>query len=130
MSCYKPFYVSPSKSGEIEVVTPPDGGIGSSGSYCGIRPAMLLDLSLVTSSSIKKVVATPKPTEKPVYLLVTGNANIRSGAGGEYSKLGNAEPGESYLMLGTATSSTGSTWYKIQYKGKTGYISSNFVKVK
>ena len=59
-------------------------------------------------------------TEETGYGYVTGNTvNVRSGAGTDYAKLGLAKLNEVYEI----TAKNGK-WYKINYNGKTGYISS------
>ena len=58
--------------------------------------------------------------EETGYGYVTGNTvNVRSGAGTDYSKLGLARINEVYEI----TAKNGK-WYRINYNGKTGYISS------
>ena len=54
----------------------------------------------------------------------TTDVNVRSGPGTKYSKLGKLSKGERVKMLGT----TGD-WTRIEYKGKTGYAFSSYVRV-
>lgn len=76
---------------------------------------------------------TPEPEPEPEppkityakYIRCTGdNVNIRSGAGTDYSTLGQAERGENYAVIGK----TGS-WYKTYYRGKTAYIYAAYAAV-
>ena len=50
--------------------------------------------------------------------------NVRSGPGTGYKKIGTAPLGEVYPVLQTLSS-----WYKISYQGKTGYVSKNYMVV-
>lgn len=80
-----------------------------------------------------KKTATPKPTTKRTltsYVIITGNCNIRSGAGTEYNKVGAASKGDVYPYLGREYSSDGSAWNKINYAGKTGYVAATYCEYK
>lgn len=59
-------------------------------------------------------------------LEITQEANVRSGAGTNYGKVGIAKVGSEYTILDTAD---GGKWYKIDFGGKTGYINRNMVSV-
>ncbi len=52
------------------------------------------------------------------------SVNVRKGPGTGYAKLGVALKGAFYQVLGKSGS-----WYKIDYKGSTGYISADYLKV-
>lgn len=61
-------------------------------------------------------------TSKISYITVTsGNVNIRSGAGTDYSVAGTAEKSTLYAYLGEENG-----WYKTYYKNKTAYISKKY----
>ena len=50
--------------------------------------------------------------------------NVRSGAGTKYKRIGAVKLGNKVTMYGKAKA-----FYKIKYKGKTGYISTSYVKI-
>ncbi len=73
----------------------------------------------------------PKPEPEPPkimyaqYIRCTGNnVNLRSGAGTDFSTIGQAEKGENYAVIGK----TGS-WYKTYYRGKTAYLYAAYAAV-
>ena len=53
----------------------------------------------------------------------TTSLNVRSGAGTSYSKIGSLYPGQSISVI-----STSNGWSKINYNGKTGYVSSQYLR--
>ena len=57
------------------------------------------------------------------YVNSTSGLNVRSGAGATYSKLGTLEYKEKVTVL-----STSNGWAKINYNGKTGYVSSSYLQ--
>lgn len=58
-------------------------------------------------------------------LEVIADANIRSGPGTSYDKLGEVKEGKTLTMTGH----TESNWYQVTYEDQTGYIAGNLVKV-
>ncbi len=74
---------------------------------------------------------TPTPTASKTITITNcqNSVNVRSGAGTSNSKLGLAYLNETFVYTGTKTDSTGGTWYIIEYKSATGYVSGQFVKV-
>ena len=54
---------------------------------------------------------------------------VRSGPGSKYSKIGSMAKGKTFTITGQTTDSLGVVWYKLTYNGKTGYVSSAYVKV-
>ena len=68
----------------------------------------------------------PPPTIRTGTVVnCTTSVNVRSGAGTSYAVLGSAKKGATYTVTGQSGS-----WYKIDYNGKTGYISSTYLSVK
>ncbi len=53
---------------------------------------------------------------------------VRSGPGTSYSKLGYLTSGKTFTITGKAQDSSGTWWYRLTYNGKTGYVSSKYVK--
>jgi uncharacterized protein YjdB len=54
----------------------------------------------------------------------SGLINVRSGAGTGYKILGTLKKSEKITITGEKSS-----WYKIKFKGKTGYVSKTYVKI-
>lgn len=62
--------------------------------------------------------------------IVGGNVNIRSKAGTSYKSVGTMPKGSYGTCLGVAAKDTrGVVWYKVEYKGTTGWVSSRYSKV-
>lgn len=79
------------------------------------------------SSSKEEVEVAPSPPkpERAGYIQCIGNnVNIRSGAGTNYSVLGQAEEGTMYAII----SKTGN-WYKTYYKNQIAYLYASYTSV-
>lgn len=77
------------------------------------------------ASSPKEDEPSPPVTQTAKYIKCTGdNVNIRSGAGTNYSVLGQAEEGTMYAVI----SKTGN-WYKTYYKNKVAYLYASYASV-
>ena len=63
-------------------------------------------------------------SEQSGTLTVVSDANIRSGPGTSYDKIGEAKAGTTLTMTGH----TSSNWYQVSYNGETGYVAGNLVK--
>lgn len=62
--------------------------------------------------------------------IVGGDAFIRSSANKSSSKLGSIAQGKKATYLGkSSTDSRGVKWYKIEYNGITGWVSSKYSKL-
>ena len=60
----------------------------------------------------------------------TGNVNVRKGPGLGYDILGSITKGSTLPFLGEVKKdSRGVYWGKVEYKGKTGWISSKYAKL-
>lgn len=53
---------------------------------------------------------------------------VRSGPGAGYSKLGTMNKGKTFAINGKAQDSTGLWWYRLSFNGKSGYVSSKYIK--
>jgi len=62
--------------------------------------------------------------------VTASSLNVRSGAGTGYSRIGSLGKGKTFTVTGTATDSSGVTWYKLNYNSRTGYVSSKYVNIK
>ena len=70
--------------------------------------------------------ATPRPTKTPTptpssafQVVILKNANVRAGPGVDEPRIGRAQAGERYLVTGR---NSDSTWWRILYKGRTGWV--------
>ena len=81
-----------------------------------------------------KYVNIKQPTVTPVYntngTVSAGGSTlyVRSGPGTGYSKLGYLTSGKTFTINGKAQDSSGVWWYTLSFNGKTGYVSSKYVK--
>ena len=84
--------------------------------------------SVPTTPPVEEIppVVQPQPVvEKAQYLRCTSNSvNFRSGAGTEYSVLGQANENEAYVVLEKK-----GNWYKTYYRGKVAYIYSSYASI-
>ncbi len=53
--------------------------------------------------------------------------NVRSGPGTGYSRIGSLKNGKTFSVTDSANDSSGTTWYKMTYGSRTGYVSSKYV---
>ena len=88
-----------------------------------------LPLYICTVAPLKEEIEEP---EKPAYTLNTVKAaNVRSGPGFSFNILGSINPKQTvnaYELV--ASSDFSGNWYRIDYKGQTGYISESTVNSK
>ncbi len=62
---------------------------------------------------------------------VTGSTvNIRSGPSTDYSKVTSVRQGDTLVLVGFETANNGKIWYKVAINGYTGYIISDYCKLK
>ena len=73
-----------------------------------------------------------QPTVTPVSntqgAVSDGPLRVRSGPGTGYSVLGSLATGKTFTVSGKAQDISGVWWYSFDYNGKTGYVSSQYVK--
>ena len=72
---------------------------------------------------------TPVTNTKGTVNTKSDPLTVRSGAGTKYSKLGTLAKGKTFDINGQAKDSAGTVWYQMVYNGKTGYVSSQYVKI-
>ncbi|NHM33273.1 SH3 domain-containing protein [Neobacillus terrae] len=68
-------------------------------------------------------VTSSSSSPSPVYRLNTNGLNVRSGPGVQYSKLGLLKNGSVLNVIHKETNG----WYKINFNGRTGYVSGQYV---
>ena len=91
------------------------GGSGSSGSGSSEDNSTVVDTYEISGKYVK---------------IVGGKVNIRSNAGTSYKSLGTMPNGAYGTCLGLAAKdSRGVVWYKVQYNGVTGWVSSRYSKI-
>ncbi|MDM8149904.1 SH3 domain-containing protein [Priestia megaterium] len=66
--------------------------------------------------------ATPS-AESTTYTVMASKLNVRSGAGTNYASIGSVTKGQKLSVV-----SKSGSWYKINYNGRTGYVSSDYVQ--
>ena len=60
----------------------------------------------------------------------TGDVNLRKGPGLDYAEAGMMKAGKTAKYLGSAKKDArGVTWYKVNFNGKTGWVSSRYSKL-
>lgn len=83
----------------------------------------------VSNKYVKKVATTQAKTTASVkttykYVVTTEGLNVRSGSGTKYKKIGSLKKGVEISVK----SQVSNGWYKINFNGKTGYVSNKYVK--
>ncbi len=75
---------------------------------------------------------TPTPTPKQIVIkelnktmYVISTVNVRSGHSTNYDKIGSLNRGEEVKVTGQSEKTN---WYRIDYKGKEGYVSNNYLQ--
>lgn len=64
------------------------------------------------------------------FVKTTGNVHVRKGPGLDYAEMGTVEKGAVISYLGEARKDErGVKWYKVNYNGKVGWISSKYAKL-
>lgn len=82
-----------------------------------------------TSSSGSSSSVTTITNTKGTVNTKSDPLTVRSGAGTKYSKLGSLAKGKTFDINGQTKDSSGTVWYRLVYNGKTGYVSSQYVKI-
>jgi uncharacterized protein YgiM (DUF1202 family) len=77
-----------------------------------------------TSAPTPTPTATPTPAQTGTVVNCTTSVNVRSGPSTSYAIIGSAPKGAKYAVLGQSGS-----WYKINFNGQTGYISTSYLSV-
>ncbi len=96
----------------------------------------------VSGSYLKPKTAAAKPAPKPVskpknnsnkvtkasgtYVVTANSLNVRAGNGSKYTSLGALKKNSQVKVTGK----TSNNWYQITFKGKTGYVSGAYLKLK
>ncbi|MBQ6373448.1 MAG: SH3 domain-containing protein [Clostridia bacterium] len=86
-------------------------------------------VSAILIAALLLALAAPAMAASKIY--ATSSANVRKGPGLDYGKLGAVKKGAALTYKGeTSTDSRGVKWYKVSFKGKTGWISSKMSSTK
>ena len=64
------------------------------------------------------------------FVKTTGNVHVRKGPGLDYGEMGTLAKGEIVSYLGsTRKDGRGVAWYKINFNGNVGWVSSKYAKI-
>ncbi|MGG2062180.1 SH3 domain-containing protein [Priestia megaterium] len=77
----------------------------------------------VSSDYVQASGTTTPPAESTTYTVTASTLNVRSGAGTNYASIGSVTKGQKLSVV-----SKSGSWYKINYNGRTGYVSSDYVQ--
>ncbi|MFB2350608.1 SH3 domain-containing protein [Priestia megaterium] len=77
----------------------------------------------VSSDYVQASGTTTPPAESTTYIVTASTLNVRSGAGTNYASIGSVTKGQKLSVV-----SKSGSWYKINYNGRTGYVSSDYVQ--
>ncbi|PEI50232.1 hypothetical protein CN635_26240 [Priestia aryabhattai] len=77
----------------------------------------------VSSDYVQSSGTTAPPAESTTYTVTASTLNVRSGAGTNYASIGSVTKGQKLSVV-----SKSGSWYKINYNGRTGYVSSDYVQ--
>ena len=78
--------------------------------------------------NIKQNTVTPVSNTQGKVNTKTDPLIVRSGPGTGYSKLGTLAKGKTFTVKGKVQDASGTWWYTLSFSGKTGYVSSKYVK--
>ena len=90
---------------------------GSKNGYVSSKYVYIKQPSVTAVSGTKGTINTKKDP-----------LTVRSGPGSSYSRLGSLAKGKTFDITGKATDGSGVIWYRLTYNGKTGYVSSSYVR--
>lgn len=79
--------------------------------------------------NIKQATVTSLSNTKGTVTTQKDPLIVRSGPGKGYTKLGTLAKGKTFIVTGKTTDSSGAVWYVFSFNGKTGYVSSSYVKI-
>ncbi|MCR5502163.1 MAG: SH3 domain-containing protein [Lachnospiraceae bacterium] len=121
----------------LDTVTGGDGNtwykVQVSDGQTGFVRGDLVTVSGDASDSSPEEVTSSAPTTpiQPMNVTTKETANIRSGAGTDYSRVGKIESGTEITVTGEAMASDGYKWYEMncESKGVSGFIRSDFVEI-
>lgn len=80
------------------------------------------------SASSENTTVTPTTNLKGTVTTKSDPLTVRSGAGATYSRLGTLARAKTFDITGQASDSKGVVWYQLNYNGKKGFVSSQYVK--
>ncbi len=90
--------------------------------------ALMALSSLALAEEAGEAIEAPEAAEAPDNrLTTTGSVYLRSGAGTSNAAVGAVPEGTEVTYDESVTDDSGLTWYHVEYDGKQGWISGNFV---
>lgn len=109
-----------------------------------LKLTVSLDGNTLTCYPLRQIVEpTPMPTPvptptpapvvtEPQYVYASdGDSNVRTGPGLSYATIGSIKKGGGATYLGQSRADDrGVTWYNVDYKGKSGWVSSKYTTLK
>ncbi|PLT30039.1 SH3 domain-containing protein [Peribacillus deserti] len=90
----------------------------------GIIATTILSSSLLLPQLPSSIAPAKVEAAAPIYTVNASSLNVRSGAGTNYARIGILPRGSRIDVIQKLSNG----WYKISYKGKTGYVSGQYVK--
>ncbi|VEF49628.1 cell wall hydrolase/autolysin [Bacillus freudenreichii] len=99
-----------------------------SGAYLRAKPVAAKPAPKTASKPAAKPKSAPAKVSKVsgTYIVTASSLNVRSGNSTKHSSLGSLQKNNQVSVMGK----TSNNWYQIKYKGKTGYVSGAYLKVK
>ncbi len=88
--------------------------------------AQIDDIEVAASGPEQVSSQTSTPGLHPELVIDAANLNVRDGPGSSYKVLGVAKSGERYTITGR---NSNSTWWQIDFNGRSGWISGGYVRV-
>lgn len=90
------------------------------GSKTGYVSSKYVNIKQNTVTSVSNTQGTVNTKTDPLI--------VRSGPGTSYSSLGTMVKGKTFTVTGKVQDISGTWWYTLSFNGKTGYVSSKYVK--
>ncbi|RST74218.1 N-acetylmuramoyl-L-alanine amidase [Siminovitchia acidinfaciens] len=99
-----------------------------SGAYLRAKPVAAKPAPKPASKPAAKPKSAPAKASKVsgTYIVTASSLNVRTGNSTKHSSLGSLKKNNQVSVTGK----TSNNWYQIKYKGKTGYISGAYLKMK
>ena len=73
--------------------------------------------------------SVPAPGEKPKVIITGSSVNVRDNPGTDSKILGVAFEDDALPYLGETKAISGRDWYKVEFNGKNGWVSSKYSRI-